>query len=1075
MGLLSAVLVACTTTEPKLTMEGATRHPTVAATPVDVARARQRIRTEDWAKAWYEGVSRSVREWSKKDEAWVHAVMPGEGACFAYGFTGCPICAASWGTWGGAKASFEKPGHETSANGHVLPDKDHPDPGTGYRGKDGRVHYFVGSYNAWVVETLIFKIAKPSSCLYLLERDQKAGRLAAVILDEIARIYPSCDKGSWDYPSNPPSGRLNRPWYQVARALVQFVDIYDRIFDHTALDEPSLRPGLTRRQNIEQNLLLNGAKYCYDQSVKTGGLSNGEADYLRGVLAVGVVLGIPEYIRWPVDGPYGIRTMLANNVDRDGRYFETSPSYSLHTRNLYLTFSEPLLNYRGSVFPKGLNLYDDPRFEAFNFLPQMATVVLGIDAPYGDMAPALTRRTLPYNPPTIWDCRYTEYLATRLSDPRKRTEYATLLAHLRSRDPEADKRMQDLLEWRVFHGIDGGSKAGVLTDRMKRYLDGSFFCGQQGVVVLRTGQGAEAHGAVLRFGPSLVHGHLDDLNVNYFAQGYEMTYDVGYSLGSTHTQVGWAKQTVSHNTVVVDEKSQGDGTFGGSLHHFADLAGIRIAEGSSTAYAHAGVDVYRRLIALADRYAVDVFRVNGGQKHDLPLHALSTEVTFDGLTPGQPEGGSLAGKDRNWGDLQLNDGDMKGHANKPYWNPPPGNGYGFLMQPARTVSDRDWSATWLFGDADRTQFRLTALHNPGTEIVTAVAPGLYPKFPKARHVIRRRQGAGLSSCFVSVWQGYSDRDGSPVTSVRRIGGEPSGALASVALAVDLRNGHRDLWCLSPSAESTVTGCCGEAKISVEGAIGRARLAGPDLVSAELVNGRRLNAAGWTFTMDSPSRSGVVVEHPSVGVSKILIDSAWPADGRYKADALWVENPAYSRNTAYTIDGVVGTTLVVEQADTSLGIGVVHSVPDGHTLTTKVPHEYARSVTRKGSSGFFRGKRLSTDDGRASTTIRDIRLDEAVCLRIRVDSTAGFSPGQVFRYHDVQAGDTVTVHHRLAFAVTGKGQATLQTNADVVIAPPPGIRLRYVDKTGTEAPATGGQIPRSALPPSGESSVRWEVP
>ena len=39
-----------------------------------------------------------------------------------------------------------------------------------------------------------------------------------MILDELSRIYPSCDKGSWDYPSDPPSGRFNRPWYQVAHA-----------------------------------------------------------------------------------------------------------------------------------------------------------------------------------------------------------------------------------------------------------------------------------------------------------------------------------------------------------------------------------------------------------------------------------------------------------------------------------------------------------------------------------------------------------------------------------------------------------------------------------------------------------------------------------------------------------------------------------------------------------------------------------------------------------------------------------------------------------------------------------------
>ncbi len=348
--------LAAKTPDGGIAVEGAPRHPTVTVTPEDVERARQRVRTEPDAKAWFESVKKRAAVWAERDPAWVHEAMPAEGACFAYGFTGCPICGSRWGSWGSARASFDQPGTVKCAKGHVLPDEKHPDPGTGYTAQDGRIHYFVGSYNAWVVETVLFKIAKPYANLYLLGGDARAGRMAAVILDEIARIYPSCDKGSWDYPSNPPSGRLNRPWYQVARVLVHYVDIYDRVFDHPALDEPSAVSGLTRRQNIEKNLLRNGAKYCYDMSIKQGGLHNGQADYLRGVLAVGVVLGIPEYITWPVDGPYGIRTMLANNVDRDGRYFETSASYAWHTRSLYLTFSEPLFNYRGSAYPNGLNL-----------------------------------------------------------------------------------------------------------------------------------------------------------------------------------------------------------------------------------------------------------------------------------------------------------------------------------------------------------------------------------------------------------------------------------------------------------------------------------------------------------------------------------------------------------------------------------------------------------------------------------------------------------------------------------------------------------------------------------------------
>ncbi len=1056
---------------PELTFEGASRHPTVNLTPEDVARARKRVAADSGARAWLDALMKSVARWDDKDAAWVRSVMPGEGACFAYGFTGCPICGGRWSCWGGARCSFDNAGRVTCSGGHLLPDKDHPDPGTGYRGKDGRIHYFVGSHNAWVVETLIFKLAKPYSMIYLLTRDERAGRMAAVILDEIARIYPSCDKGSWDYPSNPPSGRLCRPWYQVARVLVHFVDMYDWIFDHPALDEPSSRGGLTRRQNIERHLLLNGAKYCYDTSVKSGGLHNGQADYLRGVLAVGVVLGIPEYVTWPVDGTFGIRTMMANNVDRDGRYFETSAGYALHTRNLYLTFAEPLLNYRGSVYPHGLNLYDDARFESFYVLPQMATVCLGHDAPFGDAAPVFRRRTAPpYRPHRVYDDVFAERLASRMSDPTKRAGYGALLAHLRSWDAEGKRQDKALTEWQLFHQTDEPSPGGALDDRMKRYLGGSLFFGQKGLAILRPGKDADAQAAILRFGPSLNHGHYDDLNVNYFAQGAEMTYDIGYSLGSTHTQVGWAKQTISHNTVVVDEKPQGGGQSGGSLHRFVDLPGLVLAEGSSKVYAHLGVDVYRRLIALTDRYALDVFRVRGGRRHDLPLHGLSTEVEFDGITFGEPEPGSLAGEQYRWGELQLNDGDMKGHPGKPYWNPPPHNGYGFLCRPAMAVPTASWSATWVLKDG-KTRFRLLPLHDQGTEAITAVAPGLYPTFPKARHVIRRRRGEALSSCFVSIWQGFKGgKEASPVRAVRRIdAGAPLSDDSPVALAVALANGHRDLWCLAPGPDSTVRGRDGSIDIAFEGALARCRVDGDRLVSAQISSARRLHVAGWTLQLDAPDRSAKVVG--ALGkADSTRIDASWPTDGRYDGDAIYFSNSRYSRNTAYTLDKIDGDRLVVQQTGTLLGRGEVHEIKDAHTLITRTPHQYARSVTRRGSSGIFRGKLLRTTDGRVGTRIREVRYGQSGTMTIDVDSTDGLETGQTFNYHDVQPGDTVTVQHHLSLVRAGDGTYALRANTDVTLTAPGKATLTYQDRSGKTRPADGGRIPRDALPAHGETKI-----
>ncbi|MGD9495658.1 MAG: heparinase II/III family protein [Armatimonadota bacterium] len=739
---------------PDLSAHGREFHPCVNKTPADVERARANMQRYPWLANWVRTQQEAADEWLERSDEWIISMIPKPGACFAYGFTGCPICGASWGQWGGARCSWDNPGHVTCANGHVLPDDEHPDPGTGYVGPDGRIHYFVGSWNAWVVETLQFKALRPLCITYLLTGDERYAQKAAVILDHLARIYPECDAGSWDYPSDPPSGRFCRPWYQVARVLIHYVDFYDELYNSPALDEPSSVEGLTRRENIEQNLLLNGADYCYRLSLN-GGLHNGEADYIRGALAVGCVLGIDHYVDWALDGPYGIRSMIANNADRDGRYYESSLSYALHARDLYLTFSEPMRNYRSERYPEGIDLYSDPKFLSFYFLPQALFDCAGHWPRYGDSGPDVSAA-----PPSDPIFSASDYEFAEVCYARTRGElrepFVNALAYLAgSRGEDIRSTARDSM-WMLFHAGDFPQGADVSVTRER--LSKTDFFGQKGIAILRGG-GADpsAQAALLRYGPALNHGHHDDLNLNYYALGYELTYDLGYGLGSTHTQVGWGKQTASHNLVVVDEQRQhlpGSGS-GGSLLLVGEMPGLRAVEAEArAAYLSQGVEQYRRLIALVgegpERYLVDIFRVDGGSQHDYMLHALSDQLAVEGVTLGEIEPGSLAGPDVEWGRLQGNDGDMIGFPNRPYWCPPPENGYGFLVDVRRGAASGQWTATWEIDPSREARLRAIGLPEPGTELITAWAPGIYPRLPKAAYVCARRSGDDLRSTYATI-------------------------------------------------------------------------------------------------------------------------------------------------------------------------------------------------------------------------------------------------------------------------------------------------------------------------------------
>lgn len=772
-----------------IAIKGQAEHPVVYINKADLERGRRNATTTEWGAEEKRNVLAEAEKWLSHEEPYWVQFLPPPGACYAYGFVACPTCDASWGTWGGARCSWDKPGKVTCVKGHETPDKDHPDDGTGWVGPDKRIHYIVGTWNAWVTEQWTLS-AIPSLChAYALTKEEKYAERAAFFLDALASTYAESTSGSWDYPSSPPSGRFARPWYQVSRNLVPFVEAYDLIYSSPALLEPSLRPaleskfpkgptlqqravgtpdehglswpGMTRRDNINKNLMENAAYYCYSHTFG-GMLHNGHADYMRGALAVGVLLGMPEYVHNAVESPYSIYAMLANNVDRDGRYYETALGYALHTRDLYLTFVEPLLHWRDDEHPNGVNLFDDPRMRAFYRLPSLSLNLCGHSPNFGDAGPD-NRYVAPLARPfDANDYMYAEHLHAGCSGEAK-AEFAGLLSFLSDGDVERQRKAAGSKRWLLYHA-DAVPKdqPKELPPDLQRQVYGSWFLGQKGMALLRDGSGANAQGILLRYGPSLNHGDLDDLGLIYYGKGWQLTYEIGYGLASTHTQVGWGSQTASHALVTVNEKSQSGGS-GGSLYLFARLPGFKVVEADSPlSYAKEKVSQYRRTVALVgagkDQVLVDLFRVRGGAQHDYIVGGQSQDFAVGGVDLGPEEEGSLAGREYAWGERQGPEGDIIGYPNKPYWNPPPGNGYGFFYDARRGKTNKRWYMDWALGGPNSAHLRVHLLPEGEDEALAAKAPGLYPFNRRAAYLLSRRHGMDLSSCFAAVMEPYAAQD-----------------------------------------------------------------------------------------------------------------------------------------------------------------------------------------------------------------------------------------------------------------------------------------------------------------------------
>ena len=1018
-------------------------HPRVNLTPRDVQRARRNIETHSWAGEYARDVIGRADAVVDRDAEWIRASCPGKGAAFACGKTGCPICGAKWtrsggwGGWGAIDCSFERPGTVRCDNGHILPDADHPDAGTGFVGKEGRIHYFVGSYNAWVVETYQ-EWCKWLSFAYAITNEERYAETCATLLDVLAEIYPHCDKGSWDYPSDPPSGRLCRPWYQTARVLVLLVDYTDRICGSPALDAPSCVDGMTRRENIEAHMLVDGAEYCYEQSLN-GGMHNGEADYLRGAMAVGCLLDVEKYVDWAVDGPFGIRAMVLNNADRDGRYYETSLMYAIHARSLYLTFAEPLVNYRSERYPDGLNLYDDPIFRSFYALPDLSMDCAGHSPRYGDSPPDVSKEAPPERPFSATDHMYAERILSRATDPEVRRMFGGLVGAMAGGDLDAVRAASPDREWLLFHGAEAPEIQRDLPEGLERLISGPTLMGQKGVAILRTPRGESAQACLLRYGPVLNHGHLDDLNINYFGLGYELTYDLGYGDGATHTQTGWSRLTASHQLVMVDERSQlGDprkDDSGGSLNLFAEMPGLQVVDADApNVYRSRGVDVYRRFLALVgdgpESYLLDIFRVEGGEQHDYMAHALSDDVELRGISLGDREDGSVAGPDTNWGERQLADGYIRDVPRENGWVPPPGNGLGFLMHPRRGVPEGPWSATWRLPDGDRF-LRMTMVPEEGTEVVHAWAPGIFPDVPRAEHVMARRASPDgcLKSSFIAIREPFGPKlEGDAEPFVERVERVPA-SNGALGLAVHHVDGKIDqfVYIGTPAGQAA----SGEAEL--EGCFGHVRRDGDRVALVHLI-GRSLRAPGLEIELASGAHSGTVIrlDHES---NLVYVDGALPTDGRLDGSVVQFNHPAYSRNTAYTIHRVFkdeGRTVIdLGTQRTVLGQGTVKADSvDATGMVSLAPHPYAQGMRNSGVD-FFSGKGVVSADGRHRTRLKSL-TSTGQSAQLQVESTQGFGAGDRFSYLDISPDDTYVIHNRATLLSDGTGGVRVRATDDVRI-------------------------------------------
>jgi poly(beta-D-mannuronate) lyase len=246
------------------------------------------------------------------------------------------------------------------------------------------------------------------------------------------------------------------------------------------------------------------------------------------------------------------------------------------------------------------------------------------------------------------------------------------------------------------------------------------------------------------------HGHYDKLSFSFYDNGNIILQDYGaarflnieakYGGHYTKENESWAKQSIAHNTLTVDETSHYNGASKTANKYWSELLyydvkpDVQITSARDV-HAYADVQMQRTMAlvthsSLAHPFAVDVFRVKSDALHtyDLPFYYLGHPVYTDVKYDANPV------EQRRLGDR---------------------NGYQHLWLEAAGVTDKPTARfTWL--NADRF-YSVTTLSNANSEFLFTRIGATDPDF-MLRHdaAFMLRQKKAGNHTFVSVVEPHGE-------------------------------------------------------------------------------------------------------------------------------------------------------------------------------------------------------------------------------------------------------------------------------------------------------------------------------
>lgn len=923
----------------------------------EVAQVRANIAKYDWAKAECDRVLKICEPWMARSDEEIWSLVTGQAiprGIHVNPMLGCPSCGRDVYSFGNYpwKVSLDKPFKlECPSCSEVWPKNDFDafrksglgkngvfdrsladesllfntedpdgerkhfavDDGMGWIEENDERWWFIAYYSHYCTWTEIPAAVTALAQAYIYTGDVAYAHKGAILLDRIADVYPEMDLdgysklGLYNSHGGTGQGRIQGSIWET-RVAESLAIAYDLLYDGMAEDS-NLVPFLSDkakqwdiendksslekiRENIENNLLREFILSCQDRRIR------GNEGMTQTTMATAAAVlddpdETPKALAWifePGESRSGgghVAATLIGEVDRDGVGNEAAPGYCFIWMHRFYRCAQVLDLCREHHdydlhrdFPRLKRMYSVPY--RLTFLDQY-TPSIGDTGKTGSPGMASVNRDWCVDLFTQFGEPYYAQVAYLLNDNRVDGLHTSMF----DKDPEA---IQDA----ILKVIEEQGPLQLGSENMNGY----------GFAAFRHGTGDDRRGAWLYYGRNGGHGHRDRLNYGYFYRGMDVLPDLGYPEYADQKwpkRPGWTINTISHNTVMVDEKHQ-ERNWIGQCQMYAASQGVGVIEVASP-NVYPGIDDYRRTFVMVDindaeSYLVDFFRVKGGDDYVLSFHAGEGDVETQGLSLTAQEKGTYAGEEIAFGDHY--DGAPDGRY--------VGSGFSYLYDVAREKNPKaGWWADWSLVDTWGTKVGKgdVNVRFHGLSDVDDVAlawgdpPQNKPGNPRRlRYALLHNEKS--ESAFVSVVEPYSN--GTPnLKSVSRLD------LSEVACGVRVEtvDGRTDF--VVSNDDPTQTLDLGDG-VTVTGRFVMVSLRDGKAESVLLVGGQEVVTSAGMLNVNAPKYTAVVKDFQREESGTIWLDVTGdvPEDDRLVSAQLRVLNDG-ARDACYEIKHVTKTS------------------------------------------------------------------------------------------------------------------------------------------------------------------------